>query len=663
MDLMSKMQELVKELNEASDAYYSGDRELMSDHEWNDKFDELTKLETESGIVLEDSPTKNISSFRSSGDKVKHEFPALSLPKSKDVADVVKWADNRPVDLSWKLDGMTLVAYYDNGRLTKLITRGDGTKGDDITHFASAIYNLKLEIPYEKHLVIRGEAVISYNSFEKFNEQHDYAYENPRNLTAGSLNPKSDISLVRERSITWIPFTLVYMPDEDNIISWRERMYFLQKLGFATVEFDHIEKADEIEAYIKSWSEQESIDNMIYPVDGLVVVYDDTEYASHGTLTGHHDTRGGYAFKWKDEEKDTVLSHIEWSVSVNSINPVAVFEPVRLEGTTVKRASLCNISECRRLGIGNTGTKLTVIKANKIIPKVIKAVKNGELCIPETCPVCGSKTEIRRSLDTGIETLICTNENCSAKNIRKMSRFVSKFGLDIQGLSDKTLEDLVNSGFIKSVCDIMTIPEREADLRAFFETAQGWGDRSISNLVKSVKKARSGVSADKLLYSLCIPSIGRDASKRLTANYTIPEITDFALKHDLTALIGTGIGTVASDDLIKWINVEYNAKLVSGLVTSCNVTYPVKNTGNAIFENVTFVVTGSLENYKSRDILKEEIENFGGKVAGSVSKNTNYLINNDVESSSSKNKKAKELGIPIISEAQYIKLKDELLAK
>lgn len=656
MNIESKMQNLIAELNAASDAYYSGSGELMSDHEWNHKFDELKQLEDESGIVLDGSPTHKVSDFKSSGTKVKHEFPALSLPKSKSIDDVVKWANNKAVNLSWKLDGMTLVAYYDNGKLSKLVTRGDGLVGDDITHLAKAIGNLKTEISYKGHLVIRGEAVISYPDFKRFNDDHDNAYENPRNLTAGSLNPKSTIDIVKERSVTWIPFTLVHV--DDDIVSWNNRMQFLQNIGFKTVESVYIDQVSDIEKFIYKWSDQESINAMIYPVDGLVVVYDDTEYASHGSLTGHHDTRGGFAFKWQDEEEQTVLDHIEWSASVNSINPVAVFEPVRLEGTTVQRASLCNISECKRLGIGDKGTELTVIKANKIIPKVIKAKQVGDLTIPTMCPVCNAKTEVKASIDTGIEVLVCTNDDCSAKNIRKLTRFVSKHGFDIQGLSERTIDELINFGFVDTAVDILKLPENKDALIQKLLTADGWGEKSIDNLLNAIELSRNNISSNKFLYSLCIPMCGRDVSKRLTNKYTLTEIINKAISGDILLLQVDGIGYAKAGAIIDWFKIEANRDLVFDLLKICNVKDSVVSVNDLIFEDTIFVVTGSLNNYKSRDDLKAEIESLGGKVSGSVSRNTSYLINNDTESMSSKNKKAKELGIPIISENEYINIKN-----
>lgn len=654
-DIIKEMKQLICELNNASKAYYGGNSEIMPNAIWDAKLNELEALELKYGIVLPCSPTHNVSHEVIVGEKESHEFPALSLPKSKNVDDILKWTQGKAVDLSWKLDGMTLVVTWDNGKLTKVVTRGDGEIGSNITHLVDAIGNIPKTISYEGHLVVRGEAVISYDDFDNINIECNNAYENPRNLVAGSLNPLTQVDVIMNRHINWIPFTLVHL--DETIVSWKDRMLFLQSLGFDVVDFEFIGDTNCLKNVISNWSN--NVENSIYPVDGLVVVYDDTNYASGGTLTGHHDTRGGFAFKWADEESETELVDIEWSVSIHSINPVAIFKPVRLEGTTVQRASLCNISECERLGIGGIGTKLTVIKANKIIPKVIKAVGVGEFVIPKTCPICKHNTYVNIS-SSGAKILVCENQDCAAKTISMMTRFVSKHGFNITGLSDKKLMDLVNKNLISNVIDIFELLSNSDAVRSVLCDSDGWGDKSIENLLESVSSAKS-VKSENLLYALCIPMCGRDIAKKLTKKYTLSDIISKAIfdaNNDTTTVIDgiDGIGDVKGQSFINWFKSSSNVDLINKLVSICNVidTNVKENTNDSKLTNLTFVITGKLNHYSSRDVLKSLIEDNGGKVSGSVSANTDYLINNDIESNSSKNKKAKELGVTIISEDDFI---------
>ena len=443
-DKVKQMKELVDKLNEAADAYYNGKAEMMTDYEWDAMFDEVKRLENETGTVLEDSPTNRVSADSIPGEKEAHEFSALSLAKTKKVEDLAKWAEGKPIWISWKLDGLTLVVTYDNGRLTKVVTRGDGHVGTNITHLSSAIYGIPQRVKDKGHLVIRGEAIISYADFEAFNMESDEEYANPRNLASGSLTLKN-VDEVKQRKIHWIPFTLVH--SDKVMTSWGEQMDYLKDNGFVCVEHELVEKPTEenIRHVIDKWTKLVTDEVNPYPVDGLVITYDDTVYASTGSVTGHHATRAGYAFKWQDTSAETRLDHIEWSCAASTITPVAVFDPVELEGTTVKRASLCNISECERLGIGGEGTMLSVIKANKIIPKVIHVQTiNGQFVIPDSCPVCGAKTEIHVSDVSGTKTLRCTNPECDAKKLKKYARFVSKAGMDIDGISEQTLARFIN---------------------------------------------------------------------------------------------------------------------------------------------------------------------------------------------------------------------------
>lgn len=649
-----EIQSLVEQLNAASDAYYNGREEIMTNYEWDAAFDRLKKLEKETGIILPDSPTQNVSADNLTGQKEEHEFPALSLAKTKKVAELAKWAENRPIWLSWKLDGLTLVVTYDNGKLTKVVTRGNGHIGTNITHLSKAIDGILQAIPYKGHLVIRGEAVISYPDFEQFNMEAEEEYANPRNLASGSLTLKN-INEVKERHIRWIPFTLVY--EEEEIISWGNRMAWLEQQGFKPVDRELIEQPTEanIQAVIDRWTERvtgKSSSPFPYPVDGLVITYNDTVYAATGSVTGHHATRAGYAFKWQDESAETELEYIEWSCAASTISPVAVFKPVELEGTTVKRASLCNISECERLGIGDKGTKIAVIKANKIIPKVINVVERlGVFHIPEVCPVCQSATEVTESESSGTKTLHCTNTHCPAKQLKKFGRFVSKEGINIDGLSEQTIQKFINLGWVREYADLFHLDNHASELR----TMDGFGDKSVSKLLTAIEKARD-VEAHRLLFALNIPLIGRDVCNRLLSAYQIADLFHTATEattEDVFATIA-GIGPEKSASFVRWMKDKDNYSMLQQLLVELNISQSSSApTGNSC-EGLTFVITGDVHHYKNRNELKAYIENQGGKVTGSVSKSTSFLINNDVESSSGKNKKAKELSIPIISEEEFI---------
>ena len=649
-----EIQSLVEQLNAASDAYYNGREEIMTNYEWDAAFDRLKKLEEETGIILPDSPTQNVSADNLTGQKEEHEFPALSLAKTKKVAELAKWAENRPIWLSWKLDGLTLVVTYDNGKLTKVVTRGNGHIGTNITHLSKAIDGILQAIPYKGHLVIRGEAVISYPDFEQFNMESEEEYANPRNLASGSLTLKN-INEVKERHIRWIPFTLIY--EEEEIISWGNRMAWLEQQGFKPVDRELIEQPTEanVQAVIDRWTERvtgKSSSPFPYPVDGLVITYDDTDYAATGSVTGHHATRAGYAFKWQDESAETELEYIEWSCAASTISPVAVFKPVELEGTTVKRASLCNISECERLGIGDKGTKIAVIKANKIIPKVINVVERlGVFHIPEFCPVCQSATEVTESESSGTKTLHCTNTHCPAKQLKKFGRFVSKEGINIDGLSEQTIQKFINLGWVREYADLFHLDNHASELR----TMDGFGDKSVSKLLTAIEKARN-VEAHRLLFALNIPLIGRDVCNRLLSAYQITDLFHTATEattEDVFATIA-GIGPEKSASFVRWMKDKDNYSMLQQLLVELNISQSSSApTGNSC-EGLTFVITGDVHHYKNRNELKAYIENQGGKVTGSVSKSTSFLINNDVESSSGKNKKAKELSIPIISEEDFI---------
>lgn len=679
------MKLLVRQLNEASDAYYNGKGELMTDYEWDKAFDKLKTLEEELGKVLPDSPTMNVSADDVKGQKEEHEYPALSLAKTKSEADLVKWAEGKPVWLSWKLDGLTLVVTYDNGKLTKVVTRGNGHIGTNITHLAPAIDGILPEINEKGHLVIRGEAVISYRDFEQFNMESEEEYANPRNLASGSLTLK-DINEVKLRHLQWIPFTLVHT--EQDIVSWGKRMDFLDKLGFNTIERNVIEvpNPENIHAVIARWSDRvtgqsKTEKQQPFPVDGLVITFDDTDYAATGSVTGHHATRAGYAFKWQDESAATELEYIEWSCATSTISPVAVFKPVELEGTTVKRASLCNISECERLGIGGKGTKISVIKANKIIPKVIGVTERlGNFTIPTVCPVCHAPTNVMESEASGTKTLHCTNKHCPAKQLKRFARFVSKEGVNIDGLSEQTVQKFINLGWVSEYADLFHLASHADELKVM----EGFGVKSVEKLLAAIEKSRN-VEAHRLLFALNIPLVGKDVCTRLLAAYPLEELisksreglpvgtsatqnigepslfaeetgttdTENLSAEDVFASI-PGIGPEKSATFVHWMREESNYAQLSHLLQELKVTQQSAEPKGSLCEGITFVITGDVHHYKNRNELKAYIESQGGKVTGSVSKSTNYLINNDVESTSGKNKKAKDLAIPILSEEEFI---------
>ena len=652
MDKIETMKSLIERLNKASEAYYNGRGETMTDYEWDALFDELKGLETETGTTLPGSPTAKVSADNVSGRRETHEYPTLSLAKTKKPEDLVKWSEGKSVWLSWKLDGLTLVATFDQGRLAKVVTRGNGHEGTNITHLSKAIGGIPQSIPYKGHAVVRGEAVIAYADFEKFNIESDEAYANPRNLASGSLTLK-DVEEVKARKIQWIPFTLVHIDDE--LVSWGARMDWLKANGMKPVEHECIEHPDlkAMSKAIDRWTDKVVNSVNPYPVDGLVVSYDDTDFAQTGSITGHHATRGGLAFKWQDEAADTPLEYVEWSCAASTISPVAVFKPVELEGTTVKRASLCNISECERLGIAGQGTMLSVIKANKIIPKVIQVIRpEGQFEIPQNCPVCGASTEVIVSPQSGTKTLHCSNKDCPAKQLKRFARFVSKAGMDIDGISEQTLSKFINLGWVGEFADIYHLNSHALELSMM----EGFGRKSVSNMLSSIEKSRN-VEAHKLLFALTIPMCGVDVCTRLLSQYGLNELIDKAKEADDLGLFSTieGIGIEKSSSFIAWFKEPKNQASVANLLKELNVRQAQDKPKGARCQGLTFVVTGDVHHFKNRDELKSYIANQGGKVTGSVSKSTSFLINNDVNSTSAKNQKAHALGIPILSEEDFLR--------
>lgn len=656
MDKNIRIDEIVTRLNAASDAYYGGQEEQMTNYEWDALFDELTALEKETGYVRPDSPTQVTShsgnEMDGEGEKEVHEYPALSLAKTKKVAELQDWAGERAIWLSWKLDGSTLVATYDGGKLTRVLTRGNGTVGTNITYMAAAICGIPAKIADKGHLVVRGEATISYADFEAINdtlEDADDRYANPRNLAAGTLAlDKTNLDKVCERNVTFNAFTLVHMDEE--LRSWGARMDYLDRLGFTTVEREETDAVHLPDA-IARWTKKVDSGEMGIPVDGLVITYDDTDYAATGSVTGHHATRAGLAYKWADVSAETVLDHIEWSCAASTITPVAVFDPVQLEGTTVSRASLCNVSELERLGIGaDRKTTLRVIKANKIIPKCIAVVRaEGSYEVPSACPVCGAATEVRVSPVSGVKTLRCTDANCPAKHLKRFVRFASKAGLDIDGLSVQTLHEFVNRGYLRDFSDLYHLNDHAGEIVAL----EGFGEKSCANLMAAIEKSRKADPVH-LIFALCIPNIGTDAGKKLIAALGtkgfLARIESGEGFEDVD-----GIGVERSNALLHWFADEGNRALFERLMHELlvdEVAPKVANDGTC--KGFTFVITGDVHTFKNRDDFKAYVERQGGKVAGSVSGKTSYLVSTDGESGSSKAKKAKELGVPVLSEEAFI---------
>ena len=643
-----RIEELVKQLNAASAAYYNGQDEIMPNYEWDALFDELTTLEEKTGYIIKDSPTQNAGYEESgSGQKEPHEYPALSLAKTKQVEELQQWAGAYPIWLSWKLDGLTLVLTYDNGNLVKILTRGNGNLGTNITFLKGSIGGFPQKISYQGHLVVRGEAAISYTDFAQINdmiEDDDEKYANPRNLASGTLNLE-DPAEVKARHVRFHAFTLVHL--DEPMVSWGERMHFLEELGFDVVDREAT-TAQKLPEAIDRWTKLVESGKMDIPVDGLVICYDDTDYAASGSVTGHHATRAGFAFKWQDEIRETVLREIEWSPSrTGLINPVAIFDPVELEGTTVSRASVHNISIMEELELG-IGDKIEVYKANMIIPQIAENLtRSGVKDIPERCPVCQGETKIRQVGNA--KALYCMNPECQAKHVKAFALFVSRDALNIEGLSEATLEKFISRGYIHTFADIFHLDRYKDEIQGM----EGFGEKSYRKLIESVKKART-TTLPRVVYSLGIAGIGLANAKVICRE----------LKYDVEALLMVteeelneiqGVGEVLAKAFTGYFSdakhVENFRKLLEEL------TIPEEtSTKKQIFEGVNFVITGSVTHFANRGEVKELIESLGGKVTGSVTSKTNYLINNDVTSTSSKNKKANELGIPIISEETFLEL-------
>ena len=642
---MDRMRELVSLLNRASEAYYAKDEEIMSNFEYDRLYDELTELERELGVTLTDSPTVQVG-YEAVDElpKERHESPMLSLAKTKSREELADWLNGKEGLLSWKLDGLTIVLTYQDGALLKAVTRGNGEVGEVVTNNARVFRNVPLSIPYQGELILRGEAVITYSGFEKINreiEDDQAKYKNPRNLCSGSVR-QLDNRITAQRGVRFYAFSLV-RADVDFHNSRTEQFAFLQRQGFDVVEHRLVTPEDILDniSYF-----EEKIQTYDVPSDGLVLTYEDMAYGASLGRTAKFP-RDSIAFKWADELRETTLVGMEWSASrTGLINPVAIFEPVELEGTTVSRASVHNISILRGLKLG-IGDRITVYKANMIIPQIAENLTcSDNVKIPELCPVCGGKTEIRQVNE--VQSLYCTNEKCAAKRIKAFTLFVSRDAMNIEGLSEATLEKFVDMGFIQEYADLYHL-DRYKDQIVEME---GFGEKSYHNLADSINASRS-TTLPRVIYGLGIANIGVANAKMLCRHfsYDIEQLRN-ADVETLSAI--EGVGEVIASAFVEYMQDEDNLQKIDHLLAELQVEVPVVEEGSQTLAGLQFVITGSLNRFGSRNDLKEIIENKGGKVTGSVTGKTTALINNDITSNSSKNKKAKELEVPILSEDDFL---------
>lgn len=646
---IDRMRELIRILLPAAQAYYQEDRELINNLEYDSLYDELEKLECETGTVFGSSPTQNVGyEAVSSLPKEPHESAMLSLSKTKSVEELTEWLGGQKGLLSWKMDGLTIVLTYRDGKLEKAVTRGNGEIGEVITNNARMFSNLPLQIAFKGDLVLRGEAVIRYSEFQRINagiEDADAKYKNPRNLCSGSVRQLNN-EITAQRNVCFFAFSLVSADGVDFKNSRKEQFLWLKNQGFETVDFKEVTE-DSLEAAVKYFSE--SVPGNDVPSDGLVLLFDDMEYGRSLGRTAKFP-RDSIAFKWADEIQETTLSYIEWSASrTGLINPVAVFEPVDLEGSTVSRSSVHNLSIMEGLELG-AGDRITVYKANMIIPQIAdNLTRSGVKDIPVKCPVCNGDTEIKNIND--VKSLYCTNPDCQAKKIKSFSLLTSRDALNIGGLSEATLEKFIAAGFIHEYGDIFHLADHQEEIVGM----EGLGQKSYDNLVAAINKSADTVLF-RVIYGLGVTGIGLANAKMLCRHFK----SDFeAMRHATSEeLIQIdGIGGVLADAWIDFFHDEKNNQMVDRLMAELTMeVLPEEDIDEALFDGMIFVITGSVEFYKNRKELQELIEAKGGKVTGSVTAKTTYLINNDTMSNSSKNKKAKELGIPIISEEDFTKL-------
>lgn len=644
---LQRMKELVEKLDQAAKAYYQEDREIMSNQEYDSLYDQLEQLEKETGTVLTNSPTVRVG-YEAVNElpKEEHPSPMLSLDKTKDREVLRGFIENHKCLLSWKLDGLTIVLTYENGELVKAVTRGNGIVGEVITNNARVFKNIPLRIPYKGQLVLRGEAIITYSEFERINEtigDADAKYKNPRNLCSGSVRQLNN-EITAKRNVRFYAFALVSAQDVDFSNSREQQFIWLKKQGFEVVEYKVVtsESLDEAMDYFSK-----TIVNNDFPSDGLVVTYDDIAYGESLGSTAKFP-RNSFAFKWADEMRETKLVDMEWSPSrTGLINPVAIFEPVELEGTTVSRASVHNISIVKELQLG-IGDTIKVYKANMIIPQIAENLtRSGSLVIPDKCPVCGREARIRKEND--VETLYCMNPDCVAKKIKSFSLFTSRDAMNIDGLSEATLEKFIAMGFIHNFGDIFEIGKYKDQIVEM----EGFGQKSFDNLMVSLEKAKETTLA-KVIYSLGITGIGL-ANAKVICKYFDDDIEKirYAEEEEISSI--EGIGPVIAGSLADYFKSAENNQKLDHLLSHLHLVHE-ETSAEQVFAGKTFVITGSVEHFSNRSEAKEFIEARGGKVTGSVTKKTDYLINNDKTSASSKNKKAQELGIPILSEEDFLEL-------
>ena len=650
-DKTKRIRELIATLRAAGRAYYQESREIMSNFEYDKLYDELVSLEKETGIVFANSPTQNVGyEVVSALPKERHEKPMLSLNKTKSVEELADWLGGQTGLLSWKMDGLTIVLTYQNGTLVKAVTRGNGEIGEVITANAKAFVNVPLNISYQGELILRGEAIIRYSDFEKINEQIedvDAKYKNPRNLCSGSVRQLNS-EITAQRQVHFYAFSLVKADGIDFKNSRKEQFEWLKTQGFEVVEYHEVTK-ETLPETVKMYSE--AIAENDTPSDGLVLLYDDIAYGQSLGRTAKFP-RDSIAFKWADEIQETKLLYIEWSASrTGLINPVAVFEPVELEGTTVSRASVHNISIMEALELG-AGDRITVYKANMIIPQIAdNLTHSGVRDIPEVCPVCGGQTEVRRIND--VKSLYCTNPDCQAKKIKSFTLFTSRDALNIAGLSEATLEKFIGVGMIHEYADIFHLDRHQEEIVEM----DGFGQKSYDNLIAAAEKA-SHTTLPRMVYGLGVAGIGLANAKMICRHFK----NDFeAMRHaTVEELVEIdGIGEVLAQAWTAFFSDGKNNAIVDHLLAELTFEAGDEESSEGAdeaFAGMNFVITGSLEQFKNRKELQELIERRGGKVTGSVTSKTNYLINNDVASSSSKNKKARELGVPILSEEEFLKL-------
>lgn len=644
---LERMRELVSLLNQAAKAYYAQDTEIMSNYEYDRLYDELMEIEKITGVILTDSPTAEVG-YEAVEElpKERHEAPMLSLAKTKSREELQSWLNGKQGLLSWKLDGLTIVLTYTGGRLVKAVTRGNGEVGEVITNNARVFRNLPLSIPYQGELILRGEAVISYSDFERINHEIadvDAKYKNPRNLCSGSVRQLNN-EITAGRNVRFYAFHLVKAQDVDFQDSRKAQFTFLKDQGFDVVEYRLVDPDTILDAV--AYFEQKIAEYDI-PSDGLVLTYEDMAYGRSLGRTAKFP-RDSIAFKWADELRETTLREIEWSASrTGLINPVAIFEPVELEGTTVSRASVHNISILRGLKLG-IGDRITVYKANMIIPQIAENLtKSDNMEIPDTCPVCGQPTQIRQVNE--VQSLYCTNPDCDAKKIKAFTLFVSRDALNVDGLSESTLEKFLAKGFLHEFADLFKLSRYEEEITEM----EGFGEKSYRNLLESLEKARN-TTLPRLVYGLGIENIGVANAKMLcryfqfdlqaVCNATVEELAEI-----------DGIGEVIALSVRAFFDDEKNREQLEHLLEELRIAVEVVEEGAQTLAGMHFVITGSLAHYENRNQLKEEIERKGGKVTGSVTGKTTCLINNDTTSQSSKNKKAKELGVRIVSEEEFMK--------